>query len=172
MKKFFYLVVFTTFLGLSAYSNVRANFNYAIFYAPGKGSYIETYLSVTGSSVVFKKEKVKYQGKIRVEINFSQDGKSISSNVYNLLSPEILDTAHKPNFIDLQRYALKPGTYQAEIKISDANNEKIEPTKGTLSIVIDELNDSLRISDIELAESVVKAEQPSSITKSGYDITP
>jgi len=172
MKKFFYLVVFTTFLGLSAYSNVRANFNYAIFYAPGKGSYIETYLSVTGRSVVFKKEKVKYQGKIRVEINFSQNGKSISSNIYNLLSPEIMDTAHKPNFIDLQRYTLKPGTYQAEIKIADINNAKEEPTKGNLTIVIAEQSDSLLISDIEMAESVIKSEQPSSITKSGYDIVP
>ncbi|HKC68135.1 MAG TPA: GWxTD domain-containing protein [Bacteroidia bacterium] len=172
MKKLFYLVVFTAFLALNAHSNVRANFNYAIFYAPDKGSYIETYLSVSGSSVVFKKQKVKYQGKIRVEINFSQDGKSISSNVYNLLSPEILDTTRKPNFIDLQRYALKPGTYQAEIKIADVNNDKAEPTKGTLTVVIAELNDSLRFSDIELAESVIKSDQPSSITKSGYDITP
>jgi GWxTD domain-containing protein len=172
MKKFFYLVVFTTFLGLNAYCNVRANFNYAIFYAPGKGSYIETYLSVTGSSVLFKREKIKYQGKIRVEINFTQDGKSITSNVYNLLSPEILDTTNKPNFVDLQRYPLKPGTYQAEIKISDVNNTKAEPTKGKLTIVIAEQNDSLRISDIELAESVTKAEQPTSVTKSGYDIVP
>ena len=172
MKKFFYLVVFTTFLGLNAYCNVRANFNYAIFYAPGKGSYLETYLSVTGSSVLFKKQKIKYQGKIRVEINFTQDGKSVASNVYNLLSPEILDTAHKPNFVDLQRYPLKPGTYQAEIKISDANNAKEEPTKGKLTIIIAEQNDSLHISDIELAESVTKAELPTSVTKSGYDIVP
>ncbi len=172
MKKFFYLVVFTTFLGLNAYSNVRANFNYAIFYAPGKGSYIETYLSVTGSSVVFKKQKIKYQGKIRVEINFSQGGKPVSSNIYNLLSPEILDTSNKPNFIDLQRYALKPGTYQAEIKIADVNDTKTVPTKGNLTIVIAEQSDSLLISDIELAESVIKSEQPSSVTKSGYDIIP
>lgn len=172
MKKLFYLVVFTTFIGLNAFCNVRANFNYAIFYAPGKGSYVETYLSVTGSSVVFKKQKIKYQGKIRVEVNFMQDGKSVASNVYNLLSPEILDTAHKPNFIDLQRYALKPGTYKAEIKISDVNNPKVEPTSGTVSVVIDELSDSLRISDIELAESVTKSEQPSLITKSGFDIVP
>jgi len=172
MKKFFYLVVFTTFFGLSAYSNVRANFNYAIFYAPGKGSYIETYLSVTGSSVIFKKQKPKYQGKVHVEISFLQDGKPVTANAYNLLSPEILDTLNKPNFIDLQRYVLKPGTYQAEIKISDANNPKEEPTKGKLTIVIAEQNDSLKISDIELAESVTKSVQPSVVTKSGYDIVP
>lgn len=172
MKKFFYLVVFTTYFGLSAWSNVNANFNYALFYAPGKGSYIETYLSVTGLSVVFKKKEIKFQGKIHVEINFMQDGKSVLSNVYNLLSPEILDTTNKPNFIDLQRYPLKPGTYQAEIKIGDVNNAMAEPTKGVLTITIAEQTDSISISDIELAESVIKSEQPTSVTKSGYDIVP
>jgi GWxTD domain-containing protein len=172
MKKFFYLVVLTTFLGLNAYCNVKANFNYALFYAPGKGNYIETYLSVTGSSVIFKKQKIKFQGKIHVEINFAQDGKSILANSYNLLSPEIIDTTNKPNFIDLQRYPLKSGTYQVEIKISDVNNIKVEPTKGLLTIIVANPTDSTRISDIELAESATKSELPTSITKSGYDIVP
>ena len=172
MKKFFYLVVFTTFLVLNAYCNVKANFNYALFYAPGKGSYVETYLSVTGPSVIFKKQKIKFQGKVQVEINFTQNGNSIVKNSYNLLSPEILDTAHKPNFIDLQRYTLKPGNYQVEIKISDANNTKEEPTKGLITLVVAEPTDNVSISDIELAESVTKAEQVSTVTKSGYDIVP
>ncbi|MEO8759864.1 MAG: GWxTD domain-containing protein [Bacteroidia bacterium] len=171
MKKSFYLLVFTICLSLSAYSNIKAYLNYAVFYAPGKGTYIETYLSITGQSVLFKKEKTKYQGKVHIEINFMQDGKSVTANSYNLLSPEILDTNNKPNFIDLQRYSLKPGTYQAEIKIADANDSKQAPTT-TLTIVIPEQTNDVSISDIELAESVKKATLKNAVTKNGYDIVP
>jgi len=172
MKRFFYLLVFTTCFGLRAYSNVKAYLNYAIFYAPGKGAYLETYLSVDGESVLFlKKEAKKYQGKVHIEINFLQDGKSIVANAYNLLSPEIIDTTSKPNFIDLQRYQLKPGTYQVEIKIADANTNKQEPLTK-LTIIIPEETEDIRISDIELGESVTKSTAKTAITKSGYDIIP
>jgi len=172
MKKFFCLIVFITCLSVNAYSNVKAYLNYAVFYAPGKGTYLETYLSVDGSSVIFlRKDGKKHQGKVHIEISFLQDGKSIVSNRYNLLSPEILDTNNKPNFIDLQRYQLKPGTYQAEIKIADANDNKQEPVTK-IDIIIAEPGDSIRLSDIELGESVKKATAKTSITKSGYDIVP
>jgi GWxTD domain-containing protein len=173
MRKFFYLVVFTTSFGLNAFSsNVKAYLNYGVFYAPGKGSYLETYLTVTGPSVIFKKQKAKFQGKIQIEINFSQNGNSVLSNAYNLLSPEILDLSNKPNFIDLQRYSLKAGTYQAEIKILDVNDKNIEPVKSLQTITIPEQTDSIYISDIELAESIQKSVAQTSITKSGYDIVP
>ena len=173
MKKFFYLVVFTTYLGLNAYSNnIKAYFNYAVFYAPGKGSYLEAYLEVTGASVIFKKQKTKFQGKIHMEINFIQNGTTVLSNAYNLLSPEILDTTNKPNFIDLQRYPLKPGIYQAEIKIADVNGKSLEPIKSLLTLTIPEPTDSIYISDIELAESVKKSVEQTTVTKSGYDMVP
>ena len=173
MKKFFYLIVFATCLGLNAYSNVKAYMNYAVFYAPGKGTYLETYLSVSGQSVMFlKKEAKKYQGKIHIEINFMQDGKSVVANAYNLLSPETADTNNKPNFIDLQRYKLGPGTYQAEIKIVDANDTKQTEPSAKLTIVIPEQTDDISISDIELVESFQKSEAKTAISKSGYDIVP
>ena len=173
MKKIFYLVVLTA-LSFNAYSsNVKAYLNYAVFYAPGKGSYLETYLSVAGPSVIFKKQKLKFQGKIHIEINFTQNGSTVLSNTYNLLSPEILDTSKKPNFIDLQRYPLKPGTYQAEIKIEDVNEKnQASPIKSLQTIIIPEQADSIYISDIELAESVQKSAEQTTITKSGYDIVP
>src|ERR1700744_1897816 len=169
MKKLFCLIIFITCLSINAYSNVKAYLNYAVFYGPGKGTYLETYLSIDGSSVIFlRKDGKKHQGKVHIEIDFLQDGKSILSSKYNLLSPEILDTNNKPNFIDLQRYQLKLGTYQAEIKIADANDNKQEPVTK-IDIVIAEPGDSIRLSDIELGESVKKATAKTSITKSGYD---
>lgn len=172
MKKFFYFILFILFFDLSAFCSVKAYLNYAVFYAPGKGSYVEMYLDVAGSSVLFKKQKIKYEAKIHVEINFKHNDSLVVTRGYDILSPEILDTTDKPNFIDAQRYALKPGTYLAEIKIGDVNNPKQEPVKSTMTIVVLPVTDSICISDIELAESFEKSTEQSQFVKSGYYITP
>lgn len=172
MKKFIYLIVFIVSLGLGAYGNVKAYLNYAVFYAPGKGGYVETYLDITGSSVLFKKQKIKYEAKIHVDINFSLGGNSVLANSYNLLSPEILDTSNKPNFLDEQRYSLKSGTYMVEIKIEDVNNPKQEPVKKVITIIIPEITDSIYLSDVEMVESFQKSTEQTPFTKSGFDIIP
>src|SRR5476651_2509714 len=126
MKKFFYFTILMATLGFNLLANksvflnnsgqgVNAYLNYAVFYAPKQGPYIEVYLTVMGRSVFFKKEKQKFQGKVHIEISFQQDNKEVKGNAYNLLSPEIIDTSNKPNFIDLQRYQLKAGEYNMQI---------------------------------------------------------
>ena len=185
MKKFLYLSIFMAALGFNISAEtpkelsftkqqaVNAYLNYSVFYAPKSGPYIEVYLTVTGRSVFFKKEKQKFQGKVHVELDFSQDGKSVKNNIYNLLSPEVIDTANKPNFIDLQRYSLKAGTYTMQIKISDFNKPAGEAISASQTIKIDEpAADSVTVSDIELLESFAKSEQPTALTKSGYDVVP
>ena len=172
MKKFFYLILFTTSFSISAFSSVKAYLNYALFYAPGKGSYVELYLDVAGSSVRFKKQKLIYEANIRVEINFKHNDSLVVTRGYNLLSPEIADTNSKIDILDVQRYQLKPGTYLAEIKIADVNNPKQEPVKSTMTIVVPPAMDNVYVSDIELVESFGKSTEQSSFVKSGYYITP
>ena len=184
MKKYFYLTILMATLGFNLFSNkpvqvnvakqgVNAYLNYAVFYAPKQGPYIEVYLTVSGRSVFFKREKQKFQGKVHVEMSFLQDNKLVKNNIYNLLSPEILDSANKPNFIDLQRYSLKAGTYTMQIKISDFNKPATDAISASQTIVINEpAKDSIALSDIELLESFTKAEQPGTITKCGYDVMP
>ena len=184
MKKFFYLTMFmaahcfNTFanksVNVNAYKQgVNAYLNYAVFFTPKQGPYIEVYLTITGRTVHFKKEKLKFQGKVHVEISFLQDAKTVKANNYNLLSPEVLDTSNKPNFLDLQRYSLKAGTYTMQIKISDVNRPATEAISASQTIRIKEPTpDSLSLSDIELLESFAKAETPGVMTKNGYDAVP
>lgn len=182
MKKFFYIAILTAAFGFNLFSNlsirsatpgVNAYLNYAVFYIPNQGPYIEVYLYVTGRSVLFKKEKQKFQGKVHVEISFLQEGKIIKANSYNLLSTEMLDTTNKPNFIDVQRYSLSPGDYTMKIKIKDFNKPVADSISASQTIKIKQpLADSLAVSDIELLEKFTKAETPSTLTKSGYDVVP
>ena len=172
MKKFFSFLFFSISFAVSAHNDVKACLNYAVFYAPGKGNYIETYLSVTGSSVLFKKQKIQYEAKINVEISFKQHDSLVLKRLITLLSPEVPDTFNKPNFLDVQRFFLKPGSYQAEIKISDVNNPKQEPVRSNMVVVMDQPTDSIGISDIELAESFERTIEKSTFSKSGFDVYP
>jgi GWxTD domain-containing protein len=186
MKKFFYLTILMAAFGFRAFSSspeniksskrpaVNAYLNYAVFYEPKQGPYIEVYLNVTGHSVIFKKVNQKFQGKVHVEIAFLRNNKVVKEDTYNPTSPEILDTANKPNFINVQRYGLSAGEYTLKIKIKDANNpDTAVIIKASQTVLINQPTaDSAAVSNIELLESFGKSAAPSIFTKSGYDVTP
>ncbi len=185
MKKLFYclIVMIAGTLAATAASStdpgsgdprrVKAYFNYAVFSAPEKGTYIETYLTVPGSSCYFKKNKNRFQATVRVEISFSQNGKTIQGNIYNLNSAEIVDTSKKPVFTGVQRYSLKPGKYEMNIRIKDVNMPKSEELNATQTIeIVEPPAAEMSFSDVELVEAFVKTDVPNDLSKSGYDISP
>jgi len=105
--------------------NTRAYLDYASFYNQKTGSYIETYLTIVGSTVKFVKNKNdKYQASVEITMLFKQNDTIRSVDKYTLNSPEIDDTLQVfPNFIDLQRNSLKNGTYIFEFSIRDINTD-------------------------------------------------
>jgi GWxTD domain-containing protein len=154
-------------------SNIKAYFAYSTFLSPEKGPYIESYLTITGHSVVFKRNKGKFQASVEVFITFSQNGKVITGNKYNVLSPEVNDTSEsKPNFIDQQRFSLQNGKYLMEISINDNNLLNKKAFQFSEEITINLNNDQLMNSDVQLLESYSKAESPGPLTKSGYNMIP
>jgi len=153
-------------------SNLKAYFTYCTFNSPEKGPYIETYLSVLGSSVRHvKKADGKFQGSIQITLIFKQGDQIKNFKKYNLLSPELDDTTSFINFIDQQRIPLPNGTYTFEIEMRDKNSAA-PPFRSTQGIEINYTKDVVSISDIELVESFSKAEKPSILTKSGYNLVP
>lgn len=177
MKKFFYCVILVI-AGVSGSilaqnRSIKAYLSYAVFSAPEKGPYIETYITIPGNSVFFKKQKNTFRATISISLLFNQDGKAVQGGTYNLNSSEIVDTTKKPVLIDVQRYALKPGKYEMSLTIKDANLPTSEGLKASQMIEITEpAADSMALSDIELLESFAKAEAPSVLSKSGYDLVP
>src|SRR5688572_20913126 len=157
MKKIISLIMGGA-LVINTHAQVTAYFSCCSFNTPENKSYMETYLSVLGSSVSFKKnEKGKFQGSVEVGILFSQNGEIKVSKKYNLMSPEQNDTLHRQNFIDQQRFALDTGMYELECMLTDKNgNGKIASIKKTVQISypVNKVN----ISDIELLSSFTKAE--------------
>jgi len=174
MKKYItILILVVLFSTRSTAENLKAYFTYCTFNIPDSGPYIETYLSVVGSSATYAKTANNtYQSKIEVTLIFKQGEEIKKFKKYNLSSPEIKDSlSERSNFMDQQRITLPNGKYEFEVSIKDLNSTEA-PFKSTQILSIDYPNDKVSISDIELIESLKKTTSKSVLTKSGYDIVP
>jgi len=155
-----------------AEAQITAYFSHCAFNDPANKPFMETYLSVFGNTVSFKKNaNGKYQGMVEVGILFTQDGTIKASRKYNVLSPEIMDTLLRPNFIDQQRFSLDTGKYDIELSIMDKN---ISGKKFSLkeSTHISFPAAAVSISDVQFLTSFAKAEKPGVLTKNGFDLVP
>lgn len=151
---------------------VTAYLTYSVFENPGQGPYLETYLSVIGSSIkAIKKESGAYQGQVEIEFRFLQNGEIKNAKKYILNSPEVANIT-LPNFIDQQRFVLANGDYVMETTIADKSITTERPYITKTNIHIDIPEKSVSVSDIQLLESYTKSTNPTMLTKSLYELVP
>ncbi len=174
LHSFFFILLFTVTAAQA--KTMQAMWSYGVFYAPEKGSYLETYLKVMGNSVVWKQTKDnEYQASINISITLRQGGTTKFKDNYNLLSPISNDTTIVYDFIDQQRILLPDGDYEYSLTIADAGrplqaHEKPFQTTGKLSIYTD--TTGIHLSDIELLSAFKKSTETNPLTRNGYDLTP
>ncbi|MGC8866416.1 MAG: GWxTD domain-containing protein [Bacteroidales bacterium] len=152
---------------------LSASLNFATFYSPVDGTFVETYLSVAGQSVNYvRTDNGTFQATVEVLMIFRQDDKIATFRKYELKSPEITDTSFVTfSFLDIQRIPLSIGKYTFEIKISDLNNAG-KSFKGEIPLEIYFDHDTVVVSGIQLVESYSKTEQETALSKHGYDLVP
>lgn len=147
----------------------------ATFYSPQTGPYLESYITVSGNSIYFKKVRGGYQSSVYIEFALvDQKGNIAAGKKYNLNGPIFQDTTNNiPSFIDSQRYPVPNGTYTLELSISDNYAPlKSIPSKMIQKVVINYNRENPILSSVQLLESFKKSEKPSQISKSGYDLVP
>jgi len=176
MKKLFVLAIVLFLTNLNYAQNpgfVQAQLSYITFYSPADGPYIETYLSVVGGSIVWvKNEAGNYQGKIEVTMIFKNGEEITAFDKYELSSPAVKDSADRfVTFLDQQRFLLPRGDYNFEIMLKDLNSDSA-PFSASQTITIQHPEDAVTISGIQLLESFTKTDNPSILTKNGYDLVP
>jgi GWxTD domain-containing protein len=166
-------ILFLGFIGNVFAGNLRAYLSYATFVSPLDGPYLESYISVVGNSVVFRRnDNNKFQGAIQITMIFRQDSIIRDFKKYDLLSPETEDTTMiNFNFIDQQRFLLPNGKYNLEISIADKFKDHL-PFKVIEPVEINFPPDKINLSGIQLIESFRKTDQTGILTKSGYDFVP
>jgi len=157
----------------SSGQDLRAYLSYSTFNTPTNEPYVETYLSVNGSSINYiKLDDGNYQGVIDVQIIFKQGDSIVNYAKYDLSSPIIKDTLQNNiNMLDVQRYALPVGDYNIEISLKDKNSSNKKLTSFD-KFVIDFPSDSMSFSGIELLSSYKKSTTSSPLEKNGYKLIP
>ena len=151
-------------------SKLRAYLDSKQFYAPGIGNYIEVYLQFVGPSIKYKGVENGLQGELAIRLSVSIKDSTIASDAYRLETPLMKDSIVE-DFYDLKRFVLAPGNYNLHIELLDLNSS-VPAIIATQPIVVEELNESISISDIEIAELAYKGDESSPFSKSGMIIIP
>lgn len=176
MKKIaiLFLILSLATSAMAQEKSIRAYLSYAAFAVPDDLAFIETYLAIEGSSVVFKEiEKGSFQATIDVTIIFTSNDTIRDFAKYELNSPVVNDL-NRTNFgiIDQQRFSLPNGNYTMEVLLADQNNPEVPAFSTTEMITLDFKQDEVQLSAIQLIEGFEKSQKNSIITKNDFDLLP
>ena len=152
----------------NSFTQLEAIFDYKKFNT-GESPYIETYLHIYSSTLHDNTDtNIKTKGVEILQYIEDENNKIVSHKKYKINEEKFDDYFN--DIIDLQRFALKNGTYDITIEITDLNNSNnIE--KHTEKITIS-FSDQLELSDIEFLDSYWKDEDNSELSKSGIAMIP
>ena len=172
MKVFliFSLVFSSLFAFGQSNSKLRAYVDSKQFYAPEIGNYIEVYIQFSGSSVRYLGVENGLQGEVALKYEIRKDQELIQTDAYRLSSPVMMDSIVE-DFYDVKRFALSPGAYTMNMELLDLNSEN-PAIKATFPIVIEEFSEGITISDIQIAETIIRGGDESVFSKSGLTIIP
>lgn len=173
MKKLIFTILLMIPVSFLMSQGLNANLDYARFYSPELGPYVETYLSVDMNGVkMMPTEEGKYQGHVNILLIFKRNDSIVDFSKTQISSPVAEDTNDvNYNFIDQQRFFIPNGDYVLEIEFQDANTDA-KPRKAQVDIQLDFDPQALKLSDFELLDSYVKSTQWQVNTKNGFDMVP
>lgn len=168
------LTVLCSLLSLSGRSQekkVKAYLNERQFFAPSEGNYYEVQLHFAGHTLNYVSENGETFAEVEITQLFSQNDTIVQFDKYALKGPLVVDSI-VDDFHDIQRYSLKPGTYQYELTIRDKNSEN-PPISVDKEIQIEDMGDAVEVSNLSAAESIRPARKKRNVfTKLGYDVVP
>ena len=158
--------------GLKA-ENLKAYLSYSAFNTPENIPYLETYLTVKGSSVShILSDDGYYQGVLEIQIIFKKNDSIVNFAKYELAGPQIKDTLMgMANFLDVQRFSLGNGDFDIELKIKDKNSET-EALNSFHEYTIDFPDEGSKFSDIELLKSYEKSNDNDNLSRNGFRLVP
>jgi len=155
---------------------IDAYFDYAPFYIPNQGTFIETYIVIAGNSVFYEVNKDKnLQARIEVSMVFKNANEVVEFRRYNFASPPLPDSAMVfPSFIDQQRIMIPQGIYNFELKVTDllAPDTTDRIYYKTDLVTVDIPENELAFSGIEFVERFAPTENKNIYNKSGYECIP
>jgi GWxTD domain-containing protein len=170
MRQFLFFITILFFNPV--FSNITVYFNYGVFNTSNNKPYLETYLTISGSSVKFLPVSGGYQANVNVSWKIWKGKDMVTESKYNLMSPVATDTIQLPSFIDNHRFPIENGKYELELTITD-NANPLQKSAYSEKINVSFFRDKkVYNSDIQILESFAKSTTQSTLTKNGYDLIP
>lgn len=173
MRKSIFTVLFLLPITILMAQNINASLNFAKFYNPELGPYVETYLSVDMNGLkLIQNEEGEYYSQVNLLLMFKKNDSIVDFSKTTLTSPLVKDTTNlNIHFLDQQRFFIPNGDYILDIEFADANLE-MEPNKARGAIELEFIETKIQMSDIQFVESYEKSEEWKINTKNGYDMVP
>lgn len=168
MKFWITCIISLSFSFLEA-SKLDMRVSYGRFFSSTDQSVLETYYVFLGSSLNLQpNDDGLPQGAIRVEMGFYQNDSLAGMHAFLIRTPAGGD--FNQYFTHTERVGIKPGMYELNIIITDFHNEK-ETHNFTLNINL--LGpDKAGLSDAQILASIEKANEKSTTSRAGYELTP
>ncbi len=171
-RKILLLIFLAVFFNSLSAQGIKAYLSYAAFNTIENEPYLETYLTVKGSSIRHIASGDKFQGTVIVQIIFRQDDNIVNFAKYKLAGPLSEDTLSGVlNFLDVQRYTLGNGSFDIEVKMNDLNTED-EPITSFDQYTISFPEDTTSFSDIEFLTSFSESDLTDNLSRNGYQLIP
>ncbi len=170
------------FISLFLYIQIGANaqgvdayFDYAPFFAPGSGTYVETYIAFAGNSLHYiLTPDSTLQASVEVTMLFKNVDEIKEFRKYKVVSPALPDTTTVfPSFIDLQRILLPEGVYNFDLIVKDNYApDSVEKYKTSQLITVNLPYDEVDFSGIEFIERYTQTDNSNIFVKNGYECVP
>jgi len=174
MKRKIILVILLGIFATATYADgLKAYLSYAAFNTPDNTPYLETYLTIKGSSVNhIALENGNFQGRVEVQIILRTNDSIVNFAKYELAGPLITDTLTGIlNFLDVQRFSLGNGNFDIELKLRDINSSE-EPLTSYDQYTINFPQNENTFSDIEFLNSFEISGETNNLVKNGYQLVP
>lgn len=145
--------------------------DYCNFYHPQTGNFTEIYLQFIAGSVHYSDSShTPRYGELDVQMLLIRDEQIAAFDKFRVRTEQHADGTFE-DFYSVKRFTTKPGLYTLELTVVDRFNPK-DTIAYSRELDVQEFEEDLVFSDIELVESLRKSDQPGSFTKNGMEIIP
>ncbi len=153
---------------------INAYFGQAVFKHPEKGPYLETYISIDGGSLHYKKgEDGKKRPKLQITVMVQKGDSVVDFDKTVTKGPPLKEDGKVRDMVDVKRFLLDSGIYRVRADLKDLNADSVRNFSIRSAVKVPDFKgDSLRFSDIQLIDRHEKSSKKDAYTKSGRRLIP
>ncbi len=155
-----------------SFAGVRASFDLKEFLLPGEGHILEAHMLFDAQSLMWASTaEGKLQANVELTLLLQRGTEIVDFKKLRINSLEV-ERGQEADFIDIQRFIVKPGTYVIEVQLKDLNIPLAETASFTKAVVTRLDEQQACVSGLFFVSAYSKSTTPTELTRSGFDLLP